>query len=150
MRNNEWLANRLDYLRGLRKPTAQQQLLMALAALPQRSPKEQRRLDVLVRAERFAEKAQKARGEANKVLSEEQRQLRKKRDHGLYRTAGLLGVAGVVDTKTGELLIDAGILVGALVFLSDGSLGDVARFKTAGDKLIAERASERRGASESE
>ncbi|HGM6668105.1 TPA: hypothetical protein ACKQC7_004874 [Serratia marcescens] len=32
MRNNEWLQNRLDYLRGLHKHIAQQQLLMALAA----------------------------------------------------------------------------------------------------------------------
>lgn len=51
MRNNEWLQNRLDYLRALHKPTAPQQLLMALADLPQRSPREQKRLDVLVRAE---------------------------------------------------------------------------------------------------
>lgn len=148
MRQTEWLKTRLEYLQGLRKPTAQQQLLMALAALPQRSPREQRRLDVLVRAERFAEKAQKARGEAARVVSEEQRQLRKKRDHALYRAAGLLGVAGVVDSTTGELLIDAGILVGVLVFLSDGSLGDMARFKSAGEQLIAERASERRKGSE--
>jgi fructose-1,6-bisphosphatase len=139
MRNNEWLQNRLDYLRGLRKPTAQQQLLMALASLPQRSVREQRRLDVLVRAERFAEKAQKARGEANKVLSEEQRQLRKKRDHALYRAAGLLGVAGVVDTVTGELRIDAGVLVGALVSLTEGELGDFNRFKASGDRHIADR-----------
>ncbi|HID8404862.1 TPA: conjugal transfer protein TraD [Serratia marcescens] len=148
MRNNEWLQNRLDYLRGLRKPTAQQQLLMALADLPQRSSKEQRRLDVLVRAERFAEKAQKARGEANRVLSEEQRQLRKKRDHALYRAAGLLGVAGIVDTVTGELLIDAGVLVGALVYLTEGGLGDLNRFKASGDRLIADREAKRQGSPE--
>jgi len=148
MRNNEWLQNRLDYLRGLRKPTAQQQLLIALAALPQRSVREQRRLDVLVRAERFAEKAQKARGEANRVLSEEQRQLRKKRDHALYRAAGLLGVAGVVDTVTGELRIDAGVLVGALVFLMEGELGDLNRFKASGDRLIADREAKRQGSPE--
>lgn len=148
MRNNEWLQNRLDYLRGLRRPTAQQQLLMALASLPQRSPREQRRLDVLVRAERFAEKAQKARGEANRVLSEEQRQLRKKRDHALYRAAGLLGVAGVVDTRTGELLIDAGVLVGALVLLTEGELGDLSRFKPSGDRLIADREAKRKGSPE--
>lgn len=145
MRNKEWLQNRLDYLRGLRKPTAQQRLLMALAALPQRSVREQRRLDVLVRAERFAEKAQQARGEANKVLSEEQRQLRKKRDHALYRAAGLLGVAGVVDSATGELRIDAGVLVGALVFLTEGELGDLSRFKPSGDRLIADREAKRQG-----
>lgn len=148
MRNNEWLQNRLEYLRGLRKPTAQQQLLMALAALPQRSVREQRRLDVLVRAERFAEKAQKARGEANRVLSEEQRQLRKKRDHALYRAAGLLGVAGIVNSSTGELLIDAGVLVGALVHLTEGELGDVNRFKASGDRLIADREAKRQGSTE--
>lgn len=148
MRNNEWLQNRLDYLRGLRKPTAQQQLLMALAALPQRSVKEQRRLNVLIRAEKFAEKAQKARGEANRVLSEEQRQLRKKRDHALYRAAGLLGVAGIVDSNTGELLIDAGVLVGALVHLTEGELGDLNRFKASGDRIIADREAKRQDGTE--
>lgn len=143
MRNNEWLQNRRDYLRGLRKPTAQQQLLMALADLPQRSPREQRRLDVLVRAERLAEKAQKARGEANRVLSEEQRQLCKKRDHALYRAAGLLRVAGVVDSTTGELRIDARVLAGILSALQNGELGKVSRLKTPGDRLIADREAKR-------
>jgi hypothetical protein len=121
---------------------------MALAALPQRSVREQRRLDVLVRAERFAEKAQKARGEANKVLSEEQRQLRKKRDHALYRAAGLLGVAGVVDNTTGELRIDAGILVGVLTALQEGLLGDTTTFKTRGDRIIADREAQHQAGSE--
>lgn len=139
MHNTEWLKQRLEYLHGLHKPSAQQQLLMALADLPQRSSREQRQLEVLVRAEKAAERAQKARGEANGVLDTESRQSRKKRDHALYRAAGLMGVAGVVDGKTGELHIDAGVLVGALRHLMTLSPEEIAGFKTTGDALIAER-----------
>lgn len=145
MHNPEWLRQRLEYLHGLNKPTAQQQLLMALADLPKRSSREQKQLEVLVRAERAAERAQKARGEANGIQDRETYRLRKKRDHALYRAAGLLGLAGVVDAKTGELKIDAGVLVGVLHHLLTLSPEETARFKSVGDALIAERTQKNTG-----
>lgn len=69
----------------------------------------------------------------------ETHRLRKKRSHALYRAAGLMGVAGVVNQTTGELRVDAGVLVGALSHLLTRSPEETTHFKAAGDAIIAER-----------
>lgn len=97
---------------------------------------------MLIRAEKAAERALKARADAAKVLNAERRAIRKARDHELYKAAGLMGVAGVVDRETGRLNVDAGLLVGLLMELSDGTLPESLNremLKSRGDAAIASR-----------
>ncbi|HEB3408228.1 TPA: hypothetical protein RZC33_004516, partial [Salmonella enterica subsp. enterica serovar Senftenberg] len=93
MHENEWLEKRLAYIRGLNAPNEQQRLLLMLAQLSQPTPNDRRKLGVLIRAEKAAERALKARADAAKVLNAERRAVRKARDHELYKAAGLMGVA---------------------------------------------------------
>ncbi|HAK1939028.1 TPA: conjugal transfer protein TraD [Salmonella enterica] len=142
MHENEWLEKRLAYIRGLNAPNEQQRLLLMLAQLSQPTPNDRRKLGVLIRAEKAAERALKARADAAKVLNAERRAVRKARDHELYKTAGLMGVAGVVDRETGRLNVDAGLLVGLLMELAAGTLPENLHreaLKSRGDAAIAAR-----------
>ena len=67
---------------------------------------------------------------------------RKARDHELYQSAGLLILAGLVDTTTGKPTRDRGELLGALVSLAEAQVDDAKRaaWKAKGDALLAERA----------
>jgi hypothetical protein len=86
-------------------------------------------------------KAKKARIEA-KARTLENAALRKSRNRELFNAAGLLILAGLVDSKSGLPLIDKGELLGALIGLSKVSLDDARRgeWKRAGDALLQDRA----------
>lgn len=99
---NKWLAERLAYIRGLKAPSDQQRLMLMLADKPQRTADDERKMAALVRAEKAAERAQKARASAAKIINAGKAATRKARDHELYESAGLLILAGLVDTKTGQ------------------------------------------------
>lgn len=141
MQQNEWLAKRLAYIRGLASPSEQQRLLLALCEQPELSAADSRKLAILIRAEKAAERALKARAEAARVMSAERRAARKARDHELYKAAGLMSVAGVVDRETGRLNVDAGTLVGLLMnfITTDQQPERLQRWKAAGDAEIAAR-----------
>ena len=140
--NDEWLASRVAYLRGLKSPSEQQQLLMLLADKPDKTPEDARKLAALVRAEKAAERAVKARADAARIINAEKAAQRKARDHELYQSAGLLILAGLVDTTTGKPTRDRGELLGALVSLAEAQVDDEKRaaWKRKGDALMAERA----------
>ena len=140
--NDEWLASRVAYLRGLKSPSEQQQLLMLLADKPDKTPEDARKLAALVRAEKAAERAVKARADAARIINAEKAAQRKARDHELYQSAGLLILAGLVDTTTGKPTRDRGELLGALVSLAEAQVDDTKRaaWKAKGDALLAERA----------
>ena len=55
--NDDFLTKRLDYLRGLKAPSEHQQILLLLADNPQRTAAENRKLAVLVKAEKAADSA---------------------------------------------------------------------------------------------
>lgn|SRR5690606_23999831 len=101
-----------------------------------------RKLAALVRAEKAAERAQKARADAARIINAEKAAERKARDHELYQSAGLLILAGLVDTTTGKPTRDRGELLGALVSLAEAQVDDEKRaaWKRKGDALLAERA----------
>ncbi|HAN2252275.1 TPA: conjugal transfer protein TraD [Escherichia coli] len=143
MQQNEWLAKRLDYIRGLTAPSEQQRLLLALCEQPELSATDSRKLAILVRAEKAAERALKARADAARVMNAERRAARKARDHELYKAAGLLSVAGVVDRETGTLNVDAGTLVGMLMGFMARTVNPDSeqeqRWKSRGDAEIAAR-----------
>lgn len=144
MQQNEWLVKRLTYIRGLSSPSEQQRLLLALGEQRELSATDSRKLAILIRAEKAAERALKARADAARVINTERRAARKARDHELYKAAGLLSVAGVIDRKTGKLNVDAGTLVGILMGfvakLNDSDTDQdesIRRWKSRGDARIA-------------
>lgn len=141
MTQDKWLAERLAYLRGLKAPSDQQRLLLMLADKPDRTA-DGRKLAALVRAEKAAERAQKARADAARIINAEKSAERKARDHELYESAGLMILAGLIDTKTGKPTRDRGELLGALVSLAEAQVDDAKRaaWKAKGDALMAERA----------
>ena len=138
---DDWLTARLAYLRGLKAPNDHQRLLMLLTDKPQRTANDERKLAALVKAEKAAERAQKARAQAARIINAEKDAARKARDRELYNAAGLLILAGLVDTKTGVPNLDRGELLGALLGLAQVPTNDQRRaeWKRAGDALLAEK-----------
>lgn len=115
---DDWLKGRLAFLRGLKTPSDHQRLLLLLAEKPDRTPEDERKLTTLVRAEKAAERAQKARVNAARIVNAEKLAARKARDRELYNVAGLMILAGLVDSRTGMPVLDRGELLGALMELS--------------------------------
>ena len=138
---DDWLKGRLAYLQGLKTPSDHQRLLLLLADKPDRTPEDERKLLALVRAEKAAERAQKARANAARIVNAEKLSVRKARDRALYNAAGLMILAGLVDSRSGMPVLDRGELLGALMELSRVSPEDErkAQWKRNGDALLAER-----------
>lgn len=137
--SSEWLDGRLAYLRGLKAPNEQQRLLIALADKASRTADDERKMTALVRAEKAAERAAKAKADAARILNADKLAERKARDRELYNTAGLLILAGLVDSKTGKPTCDRGELLGALASLADAQVDDTKKkaWKAKGDALLA-------------
>jgi hypothetical protein len=141
MHAEDWLKARVAYLRGLKAPNDQQRLLLLLADKETRTPDDERKLAALVRAEKASERAQKARADAARIINADKAIERKARDHELYQAAGLLILAGLVDTKTGVPNLDRGALLGGLLTLSHvrPNSPSFAQWKKDGDALLAEK-----------
>lgn len=137
--NDSWLMDRLAYLRGLKSPNDQQRLLLLLSEKAEPSKDDSRKIAALIRAEKAADRAQKARADAARIVNAEKVSERKARDHELYQVAGLLSLAGLVDKQTGKPMTDRGELLGALLGLAKVPADDQRRaeWKRAGDSLIA-------------
>lgn len=116
--NAEWLAERLQFIRSLKSPNDQQKMLLMLSDKADKTADDDKKLAVLIKAEKAADKAQQAQAEFKKLMQAEKRAERKARDHELYNSAGLMIVAGLVDTKTGKPTMSKAKLVGALASLA--------------------------------
>jgi hypothetical protein len=138
MERDSWLVERLSYIRGLKAPSDQQRLLLELGQMDELGPDHARKLAVLVRAEKAADRALKARADVARMLDAEKVAQRKARDHELYQAAGLLILAGLVDTKTGKPTWDRGELLGALAALAEAKVSEEKRadWKRKGDTLL--------------
>lgn len=161
MAHDKWLTARLAYLRGLEAPGPQQRQLLLLADKLMRTPADARILTALIRAEAAAERAQKTREEAARIVEADKEALRilnadrealriLEADRGatpgpddleLYNAAQLLILAGLVDSITGLPVFDRGELLGALLELAKVTAEDPRRreWKRAGDALLAEK-----------
>ena len=137
----EWLEDRVAYIRGLKSPNDHQRLLLLLNDKKGATNDDLRKLVALVKAEKAAEKAQRAKASVAKIVNAEKLAERKNRDHQLYQSAGLLILAGLVDTKTGKPTLDRGELLGALLGLAKVPADDARRsdWKRAGDALLADK-----------
>jgi hypothetical protein len=133
---DNWLNDRITYLKGLKSRTEQQELLVLLAEKPQKTSLEERKLTALIRAEKAALRASKARQEVAKLLNAEKKaakaEERKARNHRLILQGILFDLSGLEHRSRGELL---GMLLSAV-----GS--DETRWgawKVKGDALLAEK-----------
>jgi len=119
----KWLTDRVQYIRGLKAPNEQQRLLVILHDNADKTAQEIKTLSLLIQAERATEKAQEARTKVMNLIHAEKRAeakaARKARDHALYQSAGLLIMAGLVDSQTGKPVDDPAKLLGALVSLHE-------------------------------
>lgn len=146
MENDSWLKDRVAFLKGLKSRTDQQELIVLLAENKARTALDEKKLTVLVKAEKASIRASKARQQASNLINSEKRTIaeaaRKARTHNLCESAGLLGLAGLVDTVTGIPTIDRAELLGALLGLSKVPADDHRRadWKRAGDALLASSA----------
>lgn len=114
----DWLAEKLDHIRGLKQPTEAQRLLALLAEKPDRTKDDDAKLAAIIRAEKSVERAARAKSEVNNLLAAEAKKIRAARTHQLCRSAGLMGLAGLIDHKTGHPLRDPAELLGALLELA--------------------------------
>lgn len=119
----EWAVDRVLYIRGLKSPNEQQRLLVILHDKTEKTAQDRKTLSLLIQAEWAAEKAQEARTKVMNLIQAEKRTAaraaRKARDHALYQSAGLLIMAGLVDSQTGNPVDDPAKLLGALASLND-------------------------------
>ena len=119
----EWLSAKIAYINGLKSPSEQQRLLVLLAEKKNRTTTDEKTLSALIRAEKTAEKAAAAKARVTAIIAAERkaaaRAERKARDHELYKAAGLMMVAGLVDSKTGKPKFSAAELVGALAGIAE-------------------------------
>ena len=143
MDKDEWIKDRVAYLKGLKTRTDHQALLVLLFEKLDRDKLDDRKLDVLVRAEKASARANKARQDAIHLLRSEDRAVkeaeRKARNKHLIDLGGLVDLAGISAKDKGELL-------GAFLGLSRVADEERwAKWKQEGDALLAEREQEKKG-----
>ena len=144
MKNDAWLKDRVAYLKGLKSRNEQQELLVLLAEKSNRNAQDDKKLNAIIRAEKASLRATKARQDAANLINTEKKVAAKAertaRTHELCNSAGLLILAGLVDTKTGKPAIDKGELLGALLGLAKVPVEDPRRkeWKRAGDSIISD------------
>ena len=97
----KWLFDKAQYIKGLKSPTDAQRLMLLLIEKGPRSDEEEKKLALLVRAEKARERAQKARAQASKVMADEKLKARKARNHRLIKQGILFDLAGL-ETRTPE------------------------------------------------
>ena len=135
-KSDDWRAARLIFLRGLKKPTAAQRLLLTLHDLPERDTIQAAQLERLWKLDRIEARAEVARAEGYRIVKGKSMSARKERDHRLIQLGILVDIAAV-----GE---DRGVILGALLRLSDqlrSKNGEVLakQFKARGDAELHRR-----------
>ncbi len=137
MNRDEWLQQRVMYLKSLKARTEHQQLLVLLAEKPDRSAADNQLLVALIRLEQANDRAAQARVAAAKLIQDSKRQSakaeRKARVHRLIQQGVLFDLAGLESRSRGELL---GLLLAAAKTEDPQRW---AAWKQAGDALLAEK-----------
>ena len=137
MKRDEWLMNRVVYLKRLKTRTEPQQLLVLLAEKPDRTAADNQILAALTRLEQANDRAAQARVAAAKLIRDGKRQSakaeRKARAHRLIQQGVLFDLAGLAHRSRGELL---GLLLAAAKTEDPQRW---AHWKEAGEALLAEK-----------
>ncbi|HRD68319.1 MAG TPA: conjugal transfer protein TraD [Candidatus Competibacter sp.] len=137
MNRDEWLHNRVMYLKSLKSRSEPQQLLVLLAEKPDRSAGDNQLLAALIRLEQANDRAAEARLAAAKLIQSSKRQSakaeRKARAHRLIQQGVLFDLAGLAHRSRGELL---GLLLAAA---KTDDPNRWAHWQEIGDALLAEK-----------
>ena len=137
VKRDEWLTNRVEYLKSLKALSEPQQLLVLLTEKPDRSAADNQLLAALVRLEQANDRAAQARLAAAKLIQSSKRQSakaeRKARAHRLIQQGVLFDLAGLESRSRGELL---GLLLAAAKTEDPQRW---AAWKQTGDALLAEK-----------
>jgi hypothetical protein len=129
-----WTQHRLKHLRGLKSLTDHQRAMLMLADKSPRTDDDEIKLAALIKAERAAERAQKARASATRILNAQKRAERQVKDHLTILKGAMIDWTVLEGRDVGELL-------GALLeFTESGMAEDRSRWKQQGDALLAKRA----------
>jgi len=143
--NEEWVIERVEHIRSKKSPSDQQRLLILLAEKDDKTPKEEQDFKALIRAEKAVARLEKAAAKVassktrvSKILKAERSAKEKARTHELIKSAGLLIMAGLVDSATGEPLWDRDELLGALTSMAEAQIDPIKRksWKEKGSKII--------------
>ena len=100
----KWLTDKAAYIKGLKSPTDTQSLLVLLAEKSERTEQDEKKLRLLINAEKASERAQRARLQASKVMADEKLRARKARNHRLIKQGVLMDLAGLQSHGLEELL----------------------------------------------
>ena len=137
VKRDEWLQNRVTYLKSLKARSEHQQLLVLLAEKPDRSAAENQIFAALIRLEQANDRAAQARVAAAQLIRDSKRQSakaeRKARTHRLIQQGVLFDLAGLEQRSRGELL---GVLLAAA---KTDDPQRWATWKQAGDALLAQK-----------
>lgn len=123
----DWIVSHVQYLQGHSSLSQQQQRFLELALMESRSSLEEKQFKTSLKLEKLSVQMMKAKAEAASVDNAAKKIARKARDHELYNSAGLMIVAGLVDTVTGKPLMDKAELLGALMGLAKVPTDDARR-----------------------
>ena len=140
--NEQWTAQHVKRLQARSTLSQDQQLFMELAGKTDRSKHEEKLFKDVLAMEKAAVALEKAKAKAQLTKGAIKKEARKARDHELYNSAGLLIMAGLVDTKTGLPIIDKAELLGALMGLAKVPADDNRRaeWKRAGKERFDQEA----------
>lgn len=143
----KWLVDRVLHIKGLKKKTEQQELLVLLYEKTNRSAQDEKNLAALVKLEKASAKLAEDRAAVfnaiNAQKKAEEQAKRKARTHELCNLGGLVILAGLADSQTGKPTIDKSELLGALMSLANVSPDNPKRveWKKTGAALLAEKQS---------
>ena len=73
MKNDEWLKDRVSYLKGLKSRNEQQELLVLLSEKPNRTAQDDKKFNAIIRAEKASLRATKARQDAENLINTEKK-----------------------------------------------------------------------------
>ncbi len=145
VKEDEWLKERLAYIKGLKSKTNPQELIALLAEKNDKTPSEKNLLAEAIQVEkaniRTAELNAKFTNKINAKKKAEAEKERKARTHELCNLGGLAIMAGLAETKTGKPTINKSALMGGWLAMAKMSPEDP-RFKDwirAGDAFFAEQ-----------
>jgi len=119
--------------------------LVLLCEKDDKTPKEEQDFKALVRAEKAvarlekaAEKVASSKIKVSKILKAERSAKEKARTHELIKSAGLLIMAGLVDSTTGQPIWDRSELLGALTSMAEAQIEPQKReiWKKKGENLL--------------
>lgn len=134
-KKQSWEEKRVQYIDGLKKPTEAQQLLSILFKKTDRTQEENKKMAVLIKAERAVERAQNANAAITKMLNGAKEDVRRARNHRLIQQGILFDLVGLDTRSRGEML---GALIAA-VASAKANPEHWATWKAKGDALLAEK-----------